>query len=241
MSAAKGAFPAGTLAINADTILLLNQARLSAETETGAQGDIVLQAQDLLLRNGSRITTDATGDATGGDITLALDGSLILLENSAIVARAEAGTGGNIRIMARGLFLSPDSQIDASSQLGIDGVVDITTPEIDPTQGTVELPETLVNPQLDQRCQTGGDTSMSRFVSTGRGGLPPSPEGPLSSSGIWEDVRPPAPQTDSPTPQSAAAGGAGPDSIVEAQGWRLNQQGEVVLMAEAQPERTCGG
>ncbi|MDJ0704305.1 MAG: S-layer family protein [Leptolyngbyaceae cyanobacterium MO_188.B28] len=236
----KGAFPAGTLTVNADTILLLNQARLSAETETGAQGDIVLQAQDIVLRNGGRITTDATGSATGGDITLTLDGSLVLLDNSAIVARAEAGTGGNIRITARGLFLSPDSQIDASSQLGIDGVVNISTPEIDPTQGTVDLPETPVNPQLDQRCQAGGDPSTSRFVSTGRGGLPPSPEGPLSSSGIWEDVRPPV-QTDTPTVNGDASGAPGLESILEAQGWRLNQQGEVVLVADAQSERTCGG
>ena len=241
----EGAFPAGTLTINADTILLINQARLSAETETGDQGDIVLQTQDLLLRDSSLITTEATGEATGGDITISADGSLILLDDSAIVARAEGGPGGNIRITTQGLFQSPASQIDASSQLGIDGIVDITTPDLDPAQGTVDLPETLVNPQLDQRCQVGGDASTSRFVSTGRGGLPPSPEGPLSSSdSIWEDVHPPAPQAESTATSNAAAGALGSEPIVEAQGWRLNQQGQVVLAAmavDAQSQRLCGG
>ena len=60
------------------------------------------------------------------------------LENSDIKANAFRGNGGNIEITAERIFgiesrasLTPDSDITADSQLGIDGTVTINAPDLD--------------------------------------------------------------------------------------------------------------
>ena len=49
-------------------------------------------------------------------------------KESRITANAIKGRGGNIKIKATGLFVSPDSSITATSESGIDGTVNIDTP-----------------------------------------------------------------------------------------------------------------
>ncbi|WP_041934116.1 hypothetical protein [Gloeothece verrucosa] len=60
----------------------------------------------------------------GGDIFLKSD-VLILSPNSSLEANAFAGKGGNIQIETKGFFPSLNSQITASSKLGIQGAVTI--------------------------------------------------------------------------------------------------------------------
>lgn len=55
------------------------------------------------------------------------------------------GAGGNIQIATRGLFLSRNSRITASSNFGVNGVVDMKSPEVDPSSGVVILPEEVVD------------------------------------------------------------------------------------------------
>lgn len=52
-------------------------------------------------------------------------GILVGSNNNQIVANAFEGRGGNIRINAQGVFLSPNTQVNSKSQRGIDGTVDI--------------------------------------------------------------------------------------------------------------------
>ena len=51
----------------------------------------------------------------------------VILKNSNIRANAFEGRGGNIQISTQGLFQSPESEINASSTLGVDGTVSIQT------------------------------------------------------------------------------------------------------------------
>lgn len=81
------------------------------------------------------------------------------------------------------------SDISASSDVGQDGEVAIETLSIDPSQGLVALPTTLVDPSrlIAQGCSSGNSSlakGQSEFVITGRGGLPPSPDGTLKSGAI---------------------------------------------------------
>ena len=194
--------------IAADSIRL-DSGAIKATTQAGNFGNITVQTGNLQLRHNSQITTNASGTATGGNINIEA-GTVAALENSDIRANAIRGQGGNIIINTKGIFRSFDSDIDASSELGIDGNVELRTPDIDPIKG-LNQPETPgVPPQPARGCQNSGQRA-SRFVITGRGGLPPSPSDRVSSS-------------DEDNFEAA-------EPLLEAQGWIINAKGEVELVA----------
>ena len=155
----------------------------------------------LLLREGSTISTTAgTAGAggNGGNITISLAAGVVMAistENSDITANAFEGDGGSIQITAGGIVglqfrseLTPLSDITASSEFGLDGVVQLDTPDLEPNQGLVELPGELVDlsNQIATDCLVAADSSLTV---SGRSGLPDSPETP-NSSAVWEDWRP---------------------------------------------------
>jgi large exoprotein involved in heme utilization and adhesion len=86
----------------------------------------------------------------------------------------------------------------------------------------VQLPAIPINVEVAQGCQAQGKQSSVAFYNIGRGGIAPNPYEPLSSSQIWEDV--PSPSTSASTINSL-------HKIVEAQGWVVNETGEVALVA----------
>ena len=205
---ADGQGAAGNLRIAADSIRL-DSGAIKATTQAGNFGNITVQTGNLQLRHNSQITTNASGTATGGNINIEA-GTVAALENSDIRANAIRGQGGNIIINTKGIFRPFDSDIDASSELGIDGNVELRTPDIDPIKG-LNQPETPgVPPQPARGCQNSGQRA-SRFVITGRGGLPPSPSDRVSSS-------------DEDNFEAA-------EPLLEAQGWIINAKGEVELVA----------
>jgi filamentous hemagglutinin family protein len=234
-----------SIAVNTQAIVL-NRGNIIAETASGNGGNINLSVQDLLLmRRNSQISTSAKGN--GGNITITNAPLIVAIpfENSDIRANAVQGRGGNVSIATRGLFgieyrpgvLNTDaSDITASSQFGISGTVTITTPDVDPSQGLVALPENLVDAsnQIAQGCAPKGG-QMSSFVATGRGGLPLSPNEPLrtrSTTSEWVSIDPntPDPPVASSTPSPVSE-----SKIVEAQGWIKNATGQVILV-EQPPE-----
>ncbi|NJR52779.1 MAG: S-layer family protein [Leptolyngbyaceae cyanobacterium CSU_1_3] len=75
--------------------------------------------------------------------------------------------------------LTNESDITASSRSGAQGVVSINTPDVDPSRGLVALPIELTDPsnQIAQTCATNQSQTASRFVATGRGGMPLGPDG----------------------------------------------------------------
>ncbi len=256
VSDTSGFSSAGDLRITADSIRLNQNASLRAETSAGAQGNITLQAQDIQLRRYSNITTNAIGTATGGNIAIAT-GVLAALENSDITANAQESFGGRVIINAQGIFgtefrtqATPASDITATSELGpaFSGIVEIQTPEIDPSQGLVELPENVVDPAAliaANACVQGQD---SEFVITGRGGLPPTPQEPLAQGEApltWIEPVTPRSHRVSPgesTPRHRAELSTPRyedtkirrterPAIVPAQGWVVTDRGEILLVA----------
>jgi large exoprotein involved in heme utilization and adhesion len=232
---------AGNINVVADSIHLDNGATINANTQ-GGQGNINLTAVDLVLRHGSRITTNAEGsNVSGGNITINT-GVLAALENSDISANSQDFRGGNVKITAQGIFgtklrsqLTPESDITATgADSSLNGTVTIITPDVDPSGGLANLPVEPVTVEVAQDCQAGGKQASIGFFNTGRGGLAPNPYEPISSSDIWEDVPSSTQGTEleaRAVPVSAAPA-TPPDKMVEAQGWRINQKGEVVLVAE---------
>ncbi|HCF28540.1 MAG TPA: filamentous hemagglutinin, partial [Cyanobacteria bacterium UBA11049] len=138
----------------------------------------------------------------------------------------------------QGIFRTADSDISASSELGtqFNGTVDINTPGIEPNRGLVNLPTQPVEARVAQTCQPSRDRATNEFVVTGRGGLPPSPDNTLSGDAIqvdWVALNPEVENrnqgvsTNITTPE--------PDSIVEATGWTIANNGDVILIASAAP------
>jgi filamentous hemagglutinin family protein len=238
-----GSGNAGTLEIVADSIRLDDRGKLIATTTSGEGGNINLQVRDILqLRNNSLISAEAGGTGNGGNIKI--DSKFIVAvpqENSDIIANAFQGRGGNINITTQGIFglesrekLTSLSDITASSEFGLDGTVQISSPDVDPSRGLVELPSVLGVSKPLQGCQDRGGRSQSRFVNIGRGGLPSSPTEPLSSNDIWEDLQLPTQWEEN---SEATATG---DRIIEAQGWLVNERGQVVLAAQGSPQASFG-
>ena len=237
---------AGTLEIKADSILLNNQASLQANT-TGGGGNISLTTPLLLLRRGSNITTNAQGNnIQGGNITIDTDNLVAIpQEDSNISANSQDSRGGNITINAQGIFgiqfrplPTPLSDITASGKdFFLNGIVDINTLGVNPTQGLVALPTTLVDAsrQISQECSA--QNRESRFTVTGRGGLPQSPTEIISPDMVQDDLgtqvasNPPIRESIKPSPSRE------PKQLVEAQGWVVDDKGVVTLYGRFQVNR----
>lgn len=226
---------AGNLTINArESIQLTNQAQINANTSTGNGGNIFLQTQDLRLLDNSQIITNAEDEATGGNISIDT-GLLLASGNSDITANADQGLGGRVTIDTTGLFLSQDSNITATSQRGpeLDGVVDLNV-ELDPSQGLVTLPKQRITPNLFQGCYTRGQSNRNNFVITGKGGIAANPE-EFRDYQVWQDPQSALSVLESSVGEESISNGPkiSTDAVVEAQTWRMNFQGDIMLIGHA--------
>ena len=238
---APGEGPAGNLTVIASEILL-DEATITADTKAGDLGNLDFQTNLLILRRGSRISTDAQQTATGGNITInAEDGFLVAFpqENSDITANAEFGDGGRVDIEALEIFgiepradLTPKSDITTSSEFGIAGNVIFQTQDLNPAEDLTQLPDAPNPPQIARGCQEI-QASGSSFVNIGQGGLNPQPDAALGSGGeeLIGDVQLPdrwsTQLTDDTDTENADS-----TEIVEAEGWIVNQQGKIELIAD---------
>ena len=249
---------AGTLQVNADAIAL-DRGAILASSQLGEGGDINLQVQDaIVLRNQSTISTQAgnqdSGGGDGGNIAIKTGFiTSVPEENSDITANAFSGRGGNITITAQGIFgiefreaLTPLSDITASSEIGVDGRVEINTLETDPSSRLVELPNQLSDPSDQITAGCPADQGNTFFVA-GQGGLPVSPTQRLQNQSTWQDWRFLDNRVGSPSAtlrtQFSNSGGHGRDvreanpndhaAIVEATGWTIDPSGQVRLIANA--------
>ncbi|WP_051469915.1 two-partner secretion domain-containing protein [Fischerella sp. PCC 9605] len=181
-------------------------------------------------------------------------------ENSDITANAFRGQGGQVTINSYGIYgfvprsrtelqqllnTTDPAQLDPSKLLtnditaisqqnpSLSGTVTLNTLDVDPSQGLTELPENVADASdkiAQNPCQRGVG---STFVITGRGGLPSNPNQTLNNNNARVDLVEPA--TTRSNAQSATINQPKirptAKQIVPAQGWVLNDKGEVVLTA----------
>ncbi|MCC5614022.1 S-layer family protein [Nostoc sp. CHAB 5836] len=237
----------GDIEINSPEITLDNQGKLNAESASGNGGNINLNSNLLLLRRNSQISTNAGTDKLGGNGgNININSRFIVAvpnENSDISAKAFTGIGGRVDITTNGIFgilpqkrLTENSDITASSELGVSGEVTINSPDTDPSRGLIQLPSNLVDAsqQIAQGCTPRRGKNASRFIATGRGGLPQSPNEPLRGRAVisgWVDLPPQA--TTIADKLSTVSMTKSSDRIVEAQGWIVDAKGDVILVAQS--------
>jgi len=241
ISATANAVDGGNITLNTNLLLLRSSGVISA-TAGLAQGE----------GNGGNVTIHVPNG-----FIVAVKG-----ENSDITANAFKGSGGKVQINATGIFgiaplslqdlerlrpfdLDPrqlsSNDITAVSQANfspnLSGQVSINTPDVDPSQGLVILPTQVFDASqrlISSSCAAFADEGGSKFTITGRGGLPPNPDEPLTSDVIWTDTRLPdttdgqhgsRKSTALPPSQSKAV------EILPATGWVFNDKGEVTLIS----------
>ncbi|QUY44231.1 filamentous hemagglutinin N-terminal domain-containing protein [Acaryochloris marina] len=240
--------------------LTLDNGTISATSNSNSGGNISLLIDNiLLLRNNSQISTTAAGDGTGGNIDI--KASLIVaypFENNDITANALNGKGGKITITTKGIYgleernqLTDLSDITAFSQnTQLNGVVEITNPEVDPSENLSEQPEVVEPPkEIAKGCRPGQSLGGSTFTHVGRGGLPISPHHTQTPTTVWQDLRshnlqPTSISTTDTSPSSLIP--SPPPNITEAKGWTKDTQGRIYLTADVpqpaqslQPIATC--
>ncbi|MEH1870697.1 two-partner secretion domain-containing protein [Nostoc sp.] len=261
-SSSQGNGAAGNLTVNANLIRLDNRGKISADTIAG-EGNINLYPRDLLImRRNSEITTNASGNnITGGNITINGKNAFVVAvknENSNIRADSENFRGGNVTINVADIFgfqsqttsfplISSITAKGASPELS--GNIQINTPAPDPSKGLVSLTTDVVDIARLVDDNICAKTANSSFTYTGSNGLPASPNNTLNSDAVWEDWRLTAvpkgkegekdkDKGNSESPLGIREQGEenkslSPTQIVEAQGWIINQNGEVILTAYA--------
>lgn len=242
---------AGTLRVNANSILLDSGGAITAATASGEGGNIELQTGNLLLlRRNSEITASAAGSGNGGNINI--NTPLIVAiptENSDITANSINARGGNVNINTSGIFgiqfrtqNTPLSDITATGRnSSLNGSVQINIQDVSPTSGLVNLPKIPIDAAglIAQTCLANTGNS---FIITGRGGLAPNPMEFLTSDHVEVDWIALAPHQHNRTIQQESNTIANlqkvdlvnpPNKILEAQSWIVDRNGDVRLVAQS--------
>jgi filamentous hemagglutinin family protein len=107
---------AGTLRVNAGSILLESQGGITAATRGGQGGNIDLRVQNSLEVSGdSQISSDNFGAGVGGRLTIAAS-QVILNDRALLSAATTSGEGGNISLQTNSLLMRRNSQISATAK-----------------------------------------------------------------------------------------------------------------------------
>ena len=175
---------AGNIHLAATGSFLMRNSAVTTEAKQADGGNIKINAEYMVNLWNSEITASVGGgrNTIGGNINI--DPQFVTLSNSKIIANAFEGMGGNIQINTDVFISDLNSVVDASSQLGIDGIVDIRAGTKVVGQSMKLMPEkyksaiALLREPCNVRAAGG---KYSSFVVRGRDALPIEPGGLLPS------------------------------------------------------------
>ena len=256
----EGAGNGGNLFINARSLDLNSGSQLIAQTENGQEAqepsNINLQIEDILsLKGDSQISARAFNTANGGNVNINADFVIAFspdTEGNDIIASARGGEGGKIDIVAREIFglaegvaeeANASNDLDVSSELGIDGTISISNPDVSAKAGIRDLPVNAINPgeSVQQTCSANSVSGTSSLNLQGRGGIPARPTTTLSSDDILfegefyqaGEKNPSEKKSRRSTTQLHAPIATAQGEIYPAKGVSINQAGEIILTRAA--------
>jgi filamentous hemagglutinin family protein len=180
---------AGNIGITFADTLRMDESFIATSSKSANGGDIVIRSTgSTLFLNGSQITTSVEGGrGSGGRITL---GSpvhplgFLVLSNSQVQADAFGGDGGNINVFTDVYLKSPNSTVSAFSAQSTAGTINIEARVTDLSGSLAELPSNLLQGTnlLRSACTARiAEGKASSLVVARREGVPPEPDGLLSS------------------------------------------------------------
>ncbi len=165
----------------------------SGVTTNAAQsqgGDISISTTGRLNMFIGIVRASAGADGNGGDVKIIADS--LLMQRSAILARAQNGNGGKLDFDLTGkdkLYISGSfSQLNADSDTGNAGEITINAPDANLNSALQEQETNFVAaPQLAaDACGPAATSSLSTFSLNDEGGTPVSPDRYLSASADGE-------------------------------------------------------
>jgi len=177
-ASSSGPANAGNIHVTANDKILIDKASITTDATLASGGNIKLTADEIIQLVDSTIESSVQGDVStvGGDISL--DPDFIILQNSKILAKAVAGQGGNISLIANEVVLVDQfSVLDASSSLGVSGSVNIQAPTKFLSGTITPLPKdpAPVTNLYGARCAAGQGGNFSTFVDSKAASLAPQP------------------------------------------------------------------
>ncbi|WP_366516595.1 filamentous hemagglutinin [Microcoleus sp. PH2017_20_SFW_D_A] len=229
--------------LQAKSIELRRGSRITTDAGNSDGGNINLNSQILvaLPQENSDITANAR-TAGGGRVNVNVPNVL----GFAAVGREQVRSRLNLSdAQFAALQVSPTSLLESSDIAAISqsagpalqGTVTFSSSGVNPAQGLVELPQNVVNPAAliaANPCIEGAD---NEFTVTGRGGVPPSPNDSLGSTETpfpWIEIEEEGrrKKEEGRRKKGRREEGEIPDrEVVPAQGWVMNEKGEVTLVA----------
>ncbi len=182
---------AGNIKLFSNGSINLQHGTVSAAALNSDGGNIKLTAPNTIRLVNSQISTSVGGgpNTVGGNINI--DPQFVILQNSQVIAQAAQGQGGAIDITTQALLTDSASVIDASSQFGVSGTVNVQSPTSNISQALSPLSEealsvaALLRARCAARKQEG---SVSSFTEQGRDMLPVSPGTLIPSPLFLESV-----------------------------------------------------
>ena len=170
----------GNIEFTTNSLQIDSDSTISAAAENqGGGGNININATNITAKKNSDISANAEG-GDGGNITIDTE-TLLGLDNSDITANAVEGDGGNINITATSILgyeerpeLTPLSDITASSEFGVDGTININSPETNAEEDVQVSAKKPVAPLTPLEIVKGCQLPEGILTTRGRG-VPESP------------------------------------------------------------------
>jgi filamentous hemagglutinin family protein len=191
----------------------------TARADDAGGGRISIQARDLVYFLDSLVETTVEGETAGadaGDIFIPLGGEeavgidpvvpeFVVINRSVVRANAVASGAGDITINGRNVLISADSVIEATSEQGVSGEIQISSPDRDIASQVAQLPSSFVDPsdRILPPCAARTERTGS-FMVQNREALPRSLDAPLPSNLTGAPGAPGAPGVDGIPPASGS-------------------------------------
>jgi filamentous hemagglutinin family protein len=126
---ASGEGDAGNITLAAtDRLHIFDGAEVQTNAVNSGGGNITVEVIDTIYLRDATLTASAGGSEAGDNGgNIFIDPIFLILDNASIVAQAFAGNGGIIELISENYIADINSFLDASSELGNDGEVRITS------------------------------------------------------------------------------------------------------------------
>jgi hypothetical protein len=183
---------AGNITIQSGSTVVVHNSSITTEAKEASGGQITINAPEMVRLTNSEVSTSVkgvAGDSDGGNISI--DPQFVILQNSQLVAQANAGAGGAINVIAGVFIADPNSLVSASSQSGPQGTVNIQSPVQNVGGELAALSQEFSSAAalLAQQCAArAADGKFSTFVVAAREGLPAEPGGFLASPSLTAEL-----------------------------------------------------
>ena len=151
---------------------------INTESATADGGNIHIRVGSIARFTDGDLSASVGGGPTTTGGNLDLQAKYVILEQSHLTANAYEGRGGNINIAAEAYLADSSTQVDASSDKGIQGMVNIDAPFSNLSGSLKPLPKEFLSAAnlLKKPCEArvrGGD--YGSFIVRGRDALPVEP------------------------------------------------------------------